>query len=154
MPWDTEDYPSSFKNLDTAVRKKAIDIANAMLDEGYDEGRAIPIATKQAKEWYDNADENEINRVKQMSDDDLKSRDDDDDKGSGRPELMDNAEYVVAHDDGWAVKAKDAKQPSDVFDNKQDAIQRAEEIAENKGTQVVIEKKDGSVQEKKSFKRK
>lgn len=154
MPWDTEDYPSSFKNLDTAVRKKAIDIANAMLDEGYDEGRAIPIATKQAKEWYDNADENEINRVKQMSDDDLKSRDDDDDKGSSRPELMDNAEYVVAHDDGWAVKAKDAKQPSDVFDNKQDAIQRAEEIAENKGTQVVIEKKDGSVQEKKSFKRK
>lgn len=154
MPWDTEDYPSSFKNLDTAVRKKAIDIANAMLDEGYDEGRAIPIATKQAKEWYDNADENEINRVEQMSDDDLKSRDDDDDKGSSRPELMDNAEYVVAHDDGWAVKAKDAKQPSDVFDNKQDAIQRAEEIAENKGTQVVIEKKDGSVQEKKSFKRK
>lgn len=49
MPWDTQDYPSSLKNLDTAVKKKAIDIANSMIDEGYDEGQAIPIATEQAK---------------------------------------------------------------------------------------------------------
>ncbi len=31
--------------------EKAIEIANAMVDEGYEEGRAIPIATSQAKEW-------------------------------------------------------------------------------------------------------
>ncbi len=49
MPWNMNDYPSSLKNLDKPVRKKAIDIANAMLDEGYDEGKAIPIATKQAE---------------------------------------------------------------------------------------------------------
>jgi uncharacterized protein YdaT len=32
------------KNLEEPVKKKAIEIANAMMDEGYEEGRAIPIA--------------------------------------------------------------------------------------------------------------
>lgn len=68
MPWDTTDYPASFKNLETAVRKKAIDIANAMIEDGYKEGQAIPIATEQAKKWYDSASEHERNQVVQMSD--------------------------------------------------------------------------------------
>jgi uncharacterized protein YdaT len=33
------------------VRAKAIEIANALLDEGYDEGRAIRIAIAKAREW-------------------------------------------------------------------------------------------------------
>lgn len=59
MPWTMNDYPSSLKNLPKATRKKAIDIANALMDEGYREENAIPIATKQAEEWYHNATEEE-----------------------------------------------------------------------------------------------
>lgn len=33
------------KNLPEPVRAKAIEIANALLDEGYDEGKAIRIAS-------------------------------------------------------------------------------------------------------------
>ena len=52
MPWSKDDYPDSMKNLTEEVREKAIDIANALLEkEGYDEGRAIAIATKQAEQW-------------------------------------------------------------------------------------------------------
>lgn len=51
MPWREDRYPSSMKNLPPAVRGKAIDIANALLSEGYDEGRAIRIAIAQAKRW-------------------------------------------------------------------------------------------------------
>ena len=54
MPWTKNDYPDSMKNLDKKVRDKAIDIANALLDEGYEEGRAIPIAIDKAKEWDQN----------------------------------------------------------------------------------------------------
>lgn len=43
MPWNSSDYPASFKNLDKEVRKKAIEIANALLREGYEESRAISI---------------------------------------------------------------------------------------------------------------
>ncbi|SFG56748.1 Uncharacterized protein YdaT [Halobacillus alkaliphilus] len=151
MPWNMNDYPSSLKNLDTPVKKKAIDIANAMLDEGYDEGRAIPIATEQAKEWYENATEDEIKEAKQMGDDELESRDPDDNQYDNRPELLDKGEHVVSHEDGWAVQAEDAKKPSNVYEDKNEAVSRAKEVAENKGTQVIIHKKDGSIQEKTDY---
>jgi len=54
MPWTKKDYPQSMKNLMAPVRNKAIDIANALLDEGYEEGRAISIATAKAEEWGEN----------------------------------------------------------------------------------------------------
>ena len=41
MPWNNTDYPDSFNNLDTSVRKKAIEIANALLRDGMEDGRAI-----------------------------------------------------------------------------------------------------------------
>lgn len=56
MPWTKDDYPDSLKNFTAEVRNKAIEIANALLDDGYDEGRAIAIATDRAKEWADNRD--------------------------------------------------------------------------------------------------
>ncbi|EJY46129.1 hypothetical protein HMPREF1347_02805 [Enterococcus faecium 504] len=59
MPWNMKDFPASMKNLDKLTRKKAIDIANALLDEGYPDNRAIPIAIDQAKKWYEDASESE-----------------------------------------------------------------------------------------------
>lgn len=55
MPWTKKDYPDAMKNLDKEVRDKAIEIANALVkEENMEEGRAIPIAISQAKEWADN----------------------------------------------------------------------------------------------------
>jgi uncharacterized protein YdaT len=51
MPWDKLNYPVSMKNLKPAVREKAIEIANALLKEGMEDGRAIAIATSRAEEW-------------------------------------------------------------------------------------------------------
>jgi uncharacterized protein YdaT len=51
MPWNNDNYPVSMKNLTEPVRNKAVEIANALLDEGYEEGRAIAIATARAEEW-------------------------------------------------------------------------------------------------------
>lgn len=54
MPWTMENYPASMKNLPEAVRFKAIEIANALLAEGSDEGRAIRIGIAQAERWASN----------------------------------------------------------------------------------------------------
>lgn len=54
MPWTRKDYPDSLKNFMAPVRNKALSIANALLKEGYEEGRALSIATAQAKEWAEN----------------------------------------------------------------------------------------------------
>ena len=51
MPWTLEDYPVSMRHLSEVTRAKAIDIANALLAEGMEEGRAIRIATARAEEW-------------------------------------------------------------------------------------------------------
>ena len=55
MPWNMQDYPNSMKNMELLVRKKAIDIANAIEEEGYEEDQLIPIAQAQAKEWFEKA---------------------------------------------------------------------------------------------------
>jgi uncharacterized protein YdaT len=51
MPWSSDYFPTSMKHLPPVVREKAIEIANALLEEGMEEGRAIRIAIAKAKEW-------------------------------------------------------------------------------------------------------
>lgn len=51
MPWTEFDYPASMRHLPEWVRLKAIEIANALLEEGMDEGKAIRIAIAKAKAW-------------------------------------------------------------------------------------------------------
>lgn len=51
MPWTHDRFPNAMRHLAPEVRAKAIDIANALLDEGMDEGRAIRIAIAKAKSW-------------------------------------------------------------------------------------------------------
>jgi uncharacterized protein YdaT len=53
MPWNSVYYPVSMKHLPALVRAKAIEIANALLAEGMDEGKAIRIGIARAKAWAD-----------------------------------------------------------------------------------------------------
>ncbi|MDY0395288.1 DUF2188 domain-containing protein [Virgibacillus halophilus] len=149
MPWTMNDYPSSLKNLDHATKKKAIDIANAMVDEGYDENRAIPIATKQAKEWRSNASKEEIAEYAESGQPTTRKKEDT--KYENNPERLEEGEEVVSHEDGWAVQSKNAKKPSNIYKNKDDAVEQGRKIARNKGTYLTIYKQDGSVQKKETF---
>ena len=60
---------------------------------------------------------------------------------SANPKLNEENIHVYFEDDEWKVKTEDAKQASDTFEKKQDAVQRANEIAENKNTKVIEHKK-------------
>jgi len=52
MPWTKADYPASMKNLPMLVKNKAIEIANALLEEkNMEEGIAIATAISRAKDW-------------------------------------------------------------------------------------------------------
>lgn len=51
MPWTQDRYPPPIRRLPLEVRLKAIEIANAILAEGYDDGRAIRMAIAGAKKW-------------------------------------------------------------------------------------------------------
>jgi len=54
MPWHYGDYPPSYKNQPVKLRDKAVEIANALLEEGMDEGIAIATGLKRAREHFKN----------------------------------------------------------------------------------------------------
>ncbi|KRD60996.1 hypothetical protein ASE40_05415 [Flavobacterium sp. Root935] len=54
MPWYNGDYPPSYKNQPTELREKAVEIANALLLDGAEEGIAIATGLKQARELLKN----------------------------------------------------------------------------------------------------
>lgn len=136
MPWTMDDYPQSWKNLDKLERKKAIDIGNAMLKDGYKEERAIPIATKQAESWYKDATKEELEELQNKK---ITLHDKDD---SANPNLNNQDVHVYFEEDVWKIKSEGAKQASDSFDKKEDAMKRARNIADNRQTEIIEHKKD------------
>lgn len=141
MPWNMKDFPASMKNLDKLTRKKAIDIANALLDEGYPDSRAIPIAIDQAKEWYENASESERRTFEKEKN---PSKSDKHDTNPRAGKLLDSDMIVEYAEEQWIVKSKGAKKASNHFDTKKEAIEKGKQVAQNKESTLVIYKKDGT----------
>lgn len=135
MPWTMNDYPESWKNMDRLERKKAIDIGNAMLKDGYKESDIIPIATAQAEKWRKTATDSELEKLKHQSVTQHETT------TSANPQLNDQDVHVYYEDGLWKVKTETAKQASDTFKYKNEAVQRANEIAENKNTRVMTHRK-------------
>lgn len=141
MPFDRRDYPVSMKNLDKEVRDKAIDIANAMLEEGYDEDSAIPIAISQAKDWAADASTSELKQIRKK---DLKDHDKPDGKSGSR---LQDADVIVSYNydkKKWQVKSKKASQVEGYYDTKKEAINRAKNIADNRESKVITKTKEES----------
>ena len=65
MPWYNGDYPPSYKNQPLPLREKAVEIANALLGEGVEEGIAIATGLKRAREFFKNKSD-EQNEMKQL----------------------------------------------------------------------------------------
>lgn len=138
MPWTEKDYPNTFKNLNKYVRLKAIDIGNAMMEDGYDEERAIPIAISQAKKWYEDASNIEKS--------DLKKKDlTDHEKSSSNGGKLQDADVIVKYrkeDEKWEVKSKGAERPDSLYDRKKDAEKRSREITQYRDGKTISKKKD------------
>lgn len=56
MPWYNGDFPPSYKNQPEPLRSKAVEIANALLEEGAEEGVAIATGLKRAREFFEEHD--------------------------------------------------------------------------------------------------
>ncbi len=148
MPWNMTDYPPSMKNLEELVRKKAIAIGNALLADGYPDDRAIPIAVKQAKEWYENADKSE---KKEFSEEKNPSKTDKHEKNPRASKLINANVNVRFEEDQWIVISDGAKKASQRFATKKEAIEKGKEIAQNKETTLTIYKKDASKEKEISY---
>ncbi len=139
MPWNEKNYPNSWKNLDAITRRKAIDIANAMIADGYDDEKAIPIATAKAKEWAQDANKSDKS--------DLKRKDITKHKGDGSGAKYQDADVEVIYrpeDKKWEVKSKGAEKADSLHDTKVDAEKRAKSIAQYRKGKVISHEKNNN----------
>jgi len=140
MPWTKTDYPDSMKNLPKPVRDKAIDIANALLDDtGMPEGIIIATAISRAKDWAANRGlKTESKSTSRSRKTDVKKHGED--------------RYVIPHGEGgWAVKKEGAKRAEKVFRSKKDAIRRGAEEAREANAGLTVQKRTGKVERRVSF---
>ncbi|WP_342418489.1 DUF2188 domain-containing protein [Paenibacillus sp. FSL H8-0168] len=142
MPWNKHDYPPSMKNLEPRVREKAVDIANALLRDGYEEGRSIAIATSQAEEWNDNhpaeQDEKPKKHEKQHSSENVH---DHHSASSDEKEPI----HVVPYEDRWAIKEAGHNQPISTFKHKNEAIDEAQSFVERQQISAIIHDRNGRI---------
>jgi uncharacterized protein YdaT len=137
MPWTKKDYPDSMKNLPEKVRNKAIEIANALLEErDMEEGIVIATAISRAKDWAvehgmkaEEPSKSRISDVKQHGED----------------------RYVIPHGDEWAVKVEGKKKAEKVFSSKTEAVKKAKREARKANASLTIQKKTGKVEKRVSF---
>ena len=138
MPWTKSDYPDSMKNLNEYTRLKAIDIADAMVEDGYEEKRAIPIAINQAKEWYEDASNKEKSDLKEK---DITDHKKDENSSVGLKDEDVIVEYSE-EDKSWRVISKGAKRSDSLHNTKKEAVKRAEEIIEYRDAKIIKKKKE------------
>lgn len=136
MPWSKTDYPASMKNLTTEVRNKAIDIANALLDERYEEGRAIAIATAQAEKWAQRRDKPIRKQNAQGSTGQALE---------SSPETDDAPIHVFSDPEreGWIVKQEQKRLAQGK--SKEDVLNKAREKAKAQHVPLYIHDEDGNV---------
>lgn len=51
MVWTTRNYPQTMKTLPVRIRRKAVELGNQLLMDGYQIQRAMNIAVSMAREW-------------------------------------------------------------------------------------------------------
>jgi uncharacterized protein YdaT len=137
MPWTKTNYPDSMKNLPEGVRNKAIEIANAILDEGkMDEGIAIATAISRAKDWAaehgkktENPEKSNITDVKVHGQD----------------------RVVIPYENEWAIKVEGSKEVEKVFHTKQEAVKQARKEVKKVNGSLTIQKKTGRVEKRISY---
>lgn len=126
------------KNLPEAVRNKAVEIANALLEEkSMDEGIAIATAISRAKDWAVNHGLKIGDESKDYHPTDVKKHGED--------------RYVIPYNGEWAIKKEGATRVEKIFENKQKAVKVAREEAKKANAALTIQKRTGQVEKRISY---
>ncbi len=57
-------------------------------------------------------------------------------------------QHVVPHAEGWAIKGEGNERYTAIYKYQDDAIERAKDIAQNYGSDVIIHRKDGTIRDR------
>lgn len=118
MPWNKNDYPPSFKNLSPDVKEKAIEIANALVRDDYEEDRAISIALSKARESV----EGESNEER-------------------------STYYVKKREQDWSFFKNDQNNPIFIDDKKAELLEKAKPYVNEHNGILKIYEEDGTLED-------
>jgi len=59
--------------------------------------------------------------------------------------------WVTPHDDGWAIRREGSERATRVAPTKQEAEKVGREIARNDAVEVIVQRRDGTIQSKDSY---
>lgn len=137
MPWTKTYYPNSMKNLPVEVRNKAIEIANALFEEGkMDEGILIATAISRAKDWAaEHGKKIEDSAKSKITDVKVHGKD----------------RIVIPYENEWAIKVEGKENVEKVFHLKQEAIKQARKEAKEINGSLTIQRKTGKVEKRISY---
>jgi len=76
MPWYNGDFPPSYEKQPEPLREKAVEIANALLAEGVEEGIAIATGLKRARQFFSGSKEEKSDLKDTASDKDALEHED------------------------------------------------------------------------------
>ncbi|MCM3747663.1 DUF2188 domain-containing protein [Paenibacillus pasadenensis] len=141
MPWSKNDYPPSMKNMDERARAKAVDIANALLRDGYEEGRAIAIATSQAEKWAQEHPGAEASSGPDSNEERY---------AHNKTGASGGIQHVVPHAGQWQVKDEGADDGK-TFATKEKAVDYAKQAASDRGGTAIIHRADGTVETSRNY---
>ncbi|MGO4731819.1 DUF2188 domain-containing protein [Paenibacillus sp. 2KB_22] len=150
MPWNKQDYPVSMKNLKPRVRHKAIEIANALLDEGYEEGRSIAIATAKAEEWDENHPVPKSSKSNSTSSSENSNHKESSSTQRRHSEPVSSSKshdniHVVPIDAGWAIKEEGKSTYLSTFETKAEAVDEAKKRSSHQNIRAIIHNQDGQI---------
>jgi uncharacterized protein YdaT len=137
MPWTKTKYPDSMKNLPVSVRNKAIEIGNALLEEGtMEEGIAIATAISRAKDWAaehgrktEDPEKSKITDVKEHGKD----------------------RVVIPYENEWAIKVEGREKVEKIFHTKSEAVKQARKEAKKINGSLTIQRKTGKIERRVSY---
>lgn len=127
------------KNLPSPVKNKAVEIANALLDDSkMNEGRVIATAISRAKDWAANRGKKTSSPRKNSRSTDVKKHGED--------------RYVIPYNEKeWAIKSEGARRVSRIFKTKEEAVKQARTEARKANASLTIQKRTGRVQRRISY---
>jgi uncharacterized protein YdaT len=118
MPWTKKNFPDSMKNFDEPVKDKAIEIANSLVEDGYNDTRAISLAISQAQEWYENRGGEVSTHI---------------------------THHLVPHEGGWILKPVEGNE-NIVFHTKEEAMSTIKEMLKKEAIKVMVHDSEGRFQ--------
>jgi len=127
MPYSQIKYPASFALLKPEIRKKAISIANILIEEGLDRFTAETIAFYNSREIAMNA--NSLTNA----------------------HITDSTIHIIPHPDGWVIISPDARKFYGSFVSKKEAITKARSYAKSVKFKLFIHLSNGNIGDCESF---